>query len=401
MKLLFENWRRFIELHEAVNPATIKKIQNAISQAGGESYITGGAVRDSLMPEVPESKDVDFIATGLPLEKIAQVLSPLGKVNQVGASFGVVIANIDGEDFDIAIPRTGETKTGEGHGDFDVTTDANAPVESDLQRRDFTMNAMAKDSSGKLIDLYGGQEDIKNKIIRAVGDPMERFNEDPLRMLRALQFATRFGFTIEPKTAEAIKKLSEKFKTISEERILGEFKKAWTKGKRDAGLFINLLQELGVGETLFGSDFQPKPVEIDGDATALTNGNFVAFFLQGGDPSALKPSNDMTKHLDLAKAAVAGKQDVWEYGGKDKDKLPLVAQVLKAFDKEAAAKVEKALILPMTPKELVIGGKDLMSLGLKGPQIGQAQQEIMRAIHNGEIQNEPEDIENFLRSKAA
>ena len=165
-------------------------------------------------------------------------------------------------------------------------------------------------------------------------------------------------------------------------------------------MFIKLLQELGVGETLFGADFQPKPVEIGGaDAEALVNGNFVAFFLQGGDPSNLKPSNDMLKHLELAKAAVAGEKDVWEFGGKDKDKLPLISQVLKSFSPEAAAKIEKALTLPMTPKELVIGGKDLMSLGLKGPQIGQAQQEIMRAIHSGEIQNEPDDIEQFLRSK--
>ena len=221
-----ENFRKFCELHEAVNPQTIKKIQDALKQAGGESFIVGGAVRDSLMPDVPESKDVDFVVTGLSLEDISRILSPLGKVDQVGAAFGVVIAKIDGEDFDIAIPRTGETKTGDGHGDFDVTTDPNASVESDLQRRDFTINAMAKDSEGNIIDQFGGVEDLKNKIIRAVGEPEERFNEDPLRMLRALQFAVRFGFTIEPKTAAAIKKLSAKFKTISEERILGEFKKA-------------------------------------------------------------------------------------------------------------------------------------------------------------------------------
>ena len=399
MKLLMEQWRKFVDLHEAVNPATIKKIQGAIKQAGGESYITGGAVRDTLIPDMPESKDVDFIVTGLPLDKIVQVLSPLGKVSQVGKAFGVVIANIDGEDFDIAIPRTGEKKTGEKHTDFEVTTDPNAPIESDLQRRDFTMNAMAKDSEGNVVDLYGGQEDIKNKIIRAVGEPEQRFREDPLRMLRALQFAVRFGFTIEPKTAGAIKKLAGEFKTISAERILGEFKKAWTKGKRDSGQFIKLLEELGVGETLFGADFQPKAAPVSGEVDALVNGNFIAFFLLGGDPAPLKPSNDMMKHLELAKAALRGEQDVWEYGGKDKDKLPLVAQVLKSFDKESAAKVEKALTLPMSPKELVIGGKELMSLGLEGPQIGQAQQEIMRAIHSGEIQNEPEDIEAFLRSK--
>jgi len=401
MKLLLENWRKFVALHEAVNPATIKKIQNVIKRAGGVSYITGGAVRDSLIPGMPESKDVDFIVTGLPLDKIAKVLSPLGKVDQVGAAFGVVIANIDGDDFDVAIPRTGETKTGEKHTEFDVTTDYTAPVESDLERRDFTMNAMAKDSEGNIIDLFGGKEDIESKIIRAVGDPEERFKEDPLRMLRALQFAVRFGFTIEPKTAKAIKKLAGEFKTISGERILGEFKKAWTKGKRDAAQFIKLLKELGIGDTLFGGDFEPQPIKIDGDINDLVNGNFVSFFLSGGDPSVLKPTNDMKKHLALAKAAMSGKQEAWEYGGRDKDKLPLVARILKSFDKEVATKIEKALMFPMTPKELAIDGRELMSLGLKGPQIGQTQQEILRAIHDEEIKNEPEDIEGFLQRKTA
>lgn len=398
MKNLMESWRQFVNLHEAINPATIKKIQDAISSAGGESYIVGGAVRDSLMPDVPESKDVDFIVTGLPLPEIEQVLSPLGKVQQVGAAFGVVIANIDGEDFDIAIPRTGEEKTGEGHADFKVTTDHNAPVEADLQRRDFTINAMAKDSSGKIIDLYGGEEDIKNKIIRTVGDPMDRFREDPLRMLRALQFATRFGFTIEQDTADAIKQLADQFKTISEERILGEFKKAWTKGKRDTALFIKLLDELGVGEALFGSDFQPKSVKVVGGTEELLNGNFVAFFLLGGDAEALKPSKDMMTHLMLARETLKGEQEVWEFAGKHRDKLPLVAQVLQGFDKGAAEKVEQAMSLPLNANELAVGGRELMSLGLKGPQIGVAQKEIMKAIHSGSVENTAKDIESFLQT---
>jgi len=398
MKLIMENFRKFIELYESANPVTIKKIQDALSRAGGESYITGGAVRDSLMPDVPESKDVDFIVTGLPLDKIAQVLAPLGKVNQVGASFGVVIANIDGEDFDIAIPRTGETKTGEGHGDFDVTTDHTAPVESDLERRDFTMNAMAKDVDGNLVDRFGGQEDIKNKIIRAVGDPAERFSEDPLRMLRALQFAVRFEFEIEPKTAEAIKKLSGQFKSISEERILGEFKKAWTKGKRNSEHFIKLLAELGVGETLFGPDFQPKAVKLEGDPETLANGNFVAFFLQGGDAAALKPSNEMMQYLNMAKIAVQNEQQPYEYI-KDRSKLPLLIKVLSGFSSDAADSLKRATDLPLAPKELAIGGRELVGMGLKGPDIGKAQKAILGAIYSGEIQNEPEEIEEFLRSK--
>ena len=399
MKFIMENFRNFIELNESANPATIKKIQDAISHAGGESYITGGAVRDSLMPDVPESKDVDFIVTGLPLDKIAQVLSPMGKVNQVGASFGVVIANIDGEDFDIAIPRTGETKTGDGHGDFDVTTDHTAPVEADLERRDFTMNAMAKDSDGNIVDLFGGREDIKNKVIRTVGNPEERFREDPLRMLRALQFAVRFGFTIEPSTAEAIKKLSGSFSTISGERILGEFKKAWTKGKADPTLFIKLLEDLGVGKELFGEDFQPIPVQASSNSPedkAVVG--FISFFIRGGDAKVMKPSNDMVRYLELAKSAVK-KIPAFEFikpEKGDRDKLKLIIDVLKTIDKEAAVMLEKAIDLPLSAKELAIGGGDLARLGLRGAEIGQAQKQIMAAIHDGSLENSPEEIERFL-----
>ena len=86
---------------------------------------------------------------------------PLGKVNQVGKAFGVVTGMIDGEEFDFAIPRTAEEKTGEKHTDFDVTTDPNAPIEADLGRRDFTINALAKASAGNIIDMFGGQEDLR------------------------------------------------------------------------------------------------------------------------------------------------------------------------------------------------------------------------------------------------
>ena len=196
MKLIFENWRKFVVLHEGIDPKTIEKIEKAIARAGGESYIVGGAVRDELIPGTPSSKDIDFLIRKLTLDRIKRSIMHLGKVKEVGESFGIVTATIDGEEFDFAIPRTSETKTGEKHTDFEVETDPNATVESDLGRRDFTVNALAKDSHGNIIDLFGGQEDIENRVIKAVGDPNNRFSEDPLRMLRAIQFATRFNFTI-------------------------------------------------------------------------------------------------------------------------------------------------------------------------------------------------------------
>ena len=212
MKLLLENWRKYNTpvLFEAINPETIEKIESALIGAGAESYIVGGAVRDELLPNTPSSKDIDFLVRNLELNQIANTLSHLGKVKEVGQAFGVVTATIDGEEFDFAIPRTAETKTGEKHTEFDVVTDPKAPIEADLGRRDFTINALAKDSNGNIIDLFGGQEDLQNRIIRAVGDPNERFKEDPLRMLRAIQFATRFDFDIEQNTAKAIQKNIDK-----------------------------------------------------------------------------------------------------------------------------------------------------------------------------------------------
>jgi len=328
MKLLLENWRKFARLHEAINPATIEKIESTIEQAGGESYIIGGAVRDELLPDTPPSKDIDFLIRKLPLDQVANALAPLGKVSLVGKVFGVVTAIIDGEEFDFAIPRTGEEKTGEKHTDFDVTTDPNAPIEADLGRRDFTINALAKDSAGNIIDMFGGQEDLQNKTIRAVGDPNERFSEDPLRMMRALQFAVRFDFDIEPETLAAIRNNIDKIDTLAAERVFMEFNKAWTKGSVNSDKLVSLLEETGIGRRLFGDDFDPQVVGIEGSSEDKINGNFIAFFLNGGDFDPMRPTNDMIKHLDIAIAASRDAGEVHEYAVDQREKMPLIANVL-------------------------------------------------------------------------
>ena len=328
MKLILENWRRFVTLHECIDPATITKIENAIEKGNAEIYIVGGAVRDGLLDDVPESKDVDFLVRNLTLDQIKDAIRHLGKVKAVGQAFGIVTAVIDGEEFDFAIPRTSETKTGEKHTDFEVTTDPSASIESDLGRRDFTINALAKDSDGEIIDLFGGREDISKKIIRAIGNADERFSEDPLRMLRAIQFATRFDFTIEPETLKAIKKNLRKLDSLAGERILMEFEKAWSKGAANSDKLVKLLSDTGVGKHIFGEDFDPKPVKIMGDKQDAIMGNAMAFFVDGGDYNKMKPAALMKKHIELAKAAASG-QEVYEYASKDKEKLPLLADVLE------------------------------------------------------------------------
>lgn len=394
MKYLFEAWRAY--LSENIDPKTIEKIEHAIVAAGGEPYIVGGAVRDELIPGTPASKDVDFLIRKLPLPEIAAVLAPLGKVVEVGKSFGVVTATIDGEDFDFAIPRTKEEKTGEKHTDFTVQTDPNAPLEADLGRRDLTINALAKDANGRIVDLFGGVKDIQNRTIRAVGNPKDRFREDPLRMMRAIQFAARFGFNIEPKTAAAIKNLRNELKTVSPERILMELQKAWTKGLANSKILVKLLEQLGIGQMLFGDDFQPYILPGSPDEVV----QFVAFFLRGGDYKKIKPTNEMTTTLQLARNVLAA-DDIWQYVGPNKDKLPLILDILsKTGNSERARWLADIMQKPILPKELDISGNELIQMGLKGAQIGQTMKAILAAIHQDKIDNEHEQILDFLNAKA-
>jgi len=400
MKLLLENWRRFISLNEAINPATIEKIEAALIQAGAEVYIVGGAVRDEMMPDTPPSKDVDFLVRKLPLYNIAGILAPMGSVKEVGRAFGVVTAIIDGEEFDFAIPRTAELKTGEKHTDFSVTTDPNAPIEADLGRRDFTINALAKDSQGNIIDHYGGLQDIQDRVIRAVGDPHDRFSEDPLRMLRALQFATRFDFNIEPNTAAAIRSNLDKLNTVAAERIFLEFEKAWTKGAANSNRLVSLLGETGVGTHIFGEDFNPREINLQHaqETSQKIISNAIAFFVDGGNYAAMKPTNEIIKHIELARQAASG-QEVHVYGSRNRDQLPLVSTVLNQIGyTKASEKIEKALSLPLVPKELAVGGREFMQLGLRGPEIGLAQKQLIQAIHSDIVDNEAEQLLNFLRS---
>src|SRR5262245_10957352 len=150
-----------------------------LNRAGGRVYEVGGTVRDRLLKR--PHKDKDLLVTGLPLPDIQRLLRKHGEVFTVGKSFGVLKFR-HREDpevqFDVTLPRY-EVSTGLGHREFDVDYDRALPVEVDLSRRDFTINAMAIESAaGKLIDPFGGEEDLKNHVLRMVFD--RAFEEDPL-----------------------------------------------------------------------------------------------------------------------------------------------------------------------------------------------------------------------------
>lgn len=371
------------------------KIIKTIQECGGEVFIVGGAVRDEIL-NIP-NKDIDFLIRNLNYHEIKNAINPLGCVldQEIGGKISTLKAIIENEEFDIAIPRISEKSTGTGHGDFEIILDPNANIEKDLSRRDFTFNALAKDSNGKIIDMFGGLKDLENGLVRAVGNPEDRFEEDPLRMLRALQFAARFGFEIEKETANAIRNLKHLLKTISSERIFMEFEKAWTKGS--SFIFSKLLEDLSVGQELFGEEFDPVPIEITGTSNEeKVIGHFISFFLFGeSNHKMLRPTNEMIEHLEVAKKAYSAKPKIWKWAKRKH--LPILIHVFKRLEaNHVSNRLEKSNKLPMTSKELDISGHELMSLGLKGKEIGNAQHFLLDSIFSNKISNKKEELVEAL-----
>jgi putative nucleotidyltransferase with HDIG domain len=212
-------------------------------EAGGRVYEVGGTIRDRLLGR--EHKDRDLVVTGVPIDRLTAILRRFGDVFTVGKSFGVVKFYPREEkelSFDIALPRK-EISTGVGHRDFEVDFDPSLPIEVDLSRRDFTINAMAKEiSSDRLIDPFHGEADLKAKILRMVSE--KAFEEDPLRLMRGVQFAARFHLEIEAATFEAMRKAAPLIKSVSPERISEELKKLLTAEKPSAGFVW--MQKIGL-----------------------------------------------------------------------------------------------------------------------------------------------------------
>jgi len=223
----------------------------------GRVYEVGGQVRDDLLGRGDLSKDKDYLVTGIPLKDLVAELKRFGRVGLVGKSFGVLKftppypQDSEPVTYDIALPRK-EHSTGIKHTDFTVDFDHTLPLEDDLVRRDFTINALARDAAtGEIIDPTGGQEDLRAQLIRFISE--SAFLEDPLRMLRAIQFVARFEFTLEENTKAAIGKHAELLRTVSAERIAEELNKLMLKSRqpsvgwrllRETGLLKHFLPEL-------------------------------------------------------------------------------------------------------------------------------------------------------------
>lgn len=206
----------------------IHEISQAIADQGGRAIIFGGYVRDNFFLKIPNN-DIDVEVYSISIDDLHKVLNSFGRVDSVGKSFAVIkLRTSNGENFDFSLPRR-ERKIGVGHTAFEIESDSFMTIAEAASRRDFTINAIGYDPlTEEFVDPYNGIKDLENKILRATSI---RFAEDPLRVLRGVQFASRFGMHMESNTINMCRNLIYEFETLSSERIAVEFIKLATKSK--------------------------------------------------------------------------------------------------------------------------------------------------------------------------
>lgn len=215
-------------------PSKAAMILNILEDAGFEAYVVGGCVRDSILGRIPD--DWDITTSAAP----EQVKALFRRTVDTGLAHGTVTVMMEKEGFEVTTYRVdGEYEDGRHPKEVTFT----ASLEEDLKRRDFTINAMAYNPSTGIVDLFAGLEDLENKLIRCVGNPLERFTEDALRIMRAVRFSAQLGFQIEENTKNALGVLAPNLRHVSAERIQVELIKLLVSPHPD---YLRIAYETGV-----------------------------------------------------------------------------------------------------------------------------------------------------------
>lgn len=225
-----DSYNRFMSTNSKL-PQYVLTVLNRLNEAGFEAYCVGGAVRDLQLGLTPKDFDVATAATP------AQVAEVFPQVDYVGAHFGVSLVEVDGFSVEVATFRSEASYSDSRHPD-DVKFETDP--RKDAERRDFTVNALFMSADEHVLDFVGGLADIESRTLNTVGNPDDRFAEDPLRMLRAVRFAVQKGFTLSPSTWAALKRNAALVKTLSKERVSSEMTAILTSGRANHGLYFLL-----------------------------------------------------------------------------------------------------------------------------------------------------------------
>jgi len=328
----------------------IEKIGADAGMSDPRAYIVGGTVRDIIIGE-NEPDDID-VATNVSIE----LLEPHFNSHDIGKNkdFGILVIEKDGFEFEIAnFRKDGEYSNGRQPDTVEIVTD----YKDDASRRDLTINAMAVDDEGNIIDYFDGQKDIKNKIIRTVGDAHKRFDEDYIRMLRAIRFGSRLGFDIDSDTMQAIKDNAGKLEGQAKERIMKEiYKMAKQDGSKFADAVITL-KDSGLLQYIL-----PEVVEMDEfehDADTHPEGNvfehvMAALRNSGSDDAIVNLAtllHDVGK-IDTHSLDEKGKHKYFAHAKRGGEMIDDIAKRLKLSKKDKEA-LQFAAINHMKMHDLV------------------------------------------------
>lgn len=388
-------------------PENVRNIISTIEKNGCEAYAVGGCVRDTLMGKTPS--DWDITTSALPM----QVKSMFGRTVDTGLKHGTVTVMIGKTGYEVTTYRIdGEYKDGRHPESVEFALN----LVEDLKRRDFTINAMAYNDKNGLVDEFDGRGDLERKVIRCVGNPMERFTEDALRMMRAIRFSAQLSFDIHPDTYNAINKLSDTIKQVSMERIQVELTKTLVSDNPEkvelfysTGIFAAVLPEIS---RIFEGRYRQNAlcmVRFTENTPVL---RYAALLnsLEPEEARSLLRRLKMDNHtVDSVTAIVANSK------GKIDENEPAIREALNRLGKdlmnnllihsEALAKAKEEItgvklyvthnhivaVRKMmegiidrgdcfTIKDLDITGNDLIEYGMSGSQIGRTLNELLHVV---------------------
>jgi len=388
-------------------PAGAEFVLNRLHERGYQAYVVGGCVRDTLMGRAP--KDWDVCTNALPQE-MQQVFADC-HVIETGLQHGTLTVMYEHEPFEVTTFRVDGEYTDHRHPDEVIFV---ADVKDDLSRRDFTVNAMAWSPETGLVDAFGGQEDLAAGVIRCVGEPRKRFDEDALRIMRALRFAAVYGFVIDPATDEAIHELKHTLADVAAERIRVELAKLLCgEGAGDIlraypdvlQVIMPLLENVDWLSTVATVERVPAteilrltlllhqlpPADAKNVLTSLKTDNFtrdrvVALVTNQNYP--FQP----TRHSLLTALSLFGEEIVrqllcvcWAKGLSDVDALSVVLEQVLADD------------VCYTVKGMAVNGRDLMALGCKGKAVGECLEYLLSQLLAETLPNEREALLDAAR----
>ena len=374
-----------------------------INQAGFEVYFVGGCVRDTLLQR--PLHDVDLATSAYPQE-IKQIFP---QTIDTGIEHGTVTVIYQKKAYEITTFRTES-----GYQDYRRPDKVEfvRSLKEDLKRRDFTINALAMNAQGEIIDLFAGMADLQQRQIRAVGVAADRFHEDALRMLRAVRFQAQLNFTIEKQTLAGIKTNSALLSHIATERIREEFIKLMEGCNRQAGLISLYQTQLyrfcpGLATYDFPKILQFAAGQITDEATVWSFLAYLGQLKRAQVRPFLRQWKVANNNIKLAQAAIEllnnYQESNWQLYIAGQAATAIAAQVLRLTCQQELAEqlIEQYQDLPLkSPHQLAINGQQIMQvLNLSpGPQIGRYLKQIQQAIVAGQLVNDYQTIVNYLKN---